>query len=283
MATTTNTSATAWSPDLTIHHPGDVIPEALIMQTSTVAGRVEGDAPAVRVAYVDDAEATFTAEGADIPEADSDLDEALVFTGKISRLMSVSREQFHQEGTAAQLSQSVQRALARKANEAYLTQAAPTGSNVTPPAGILNIDGLETGDPIDGDMDALIDLIAGLESNGATPSHILIDPTGWATLRKLKTGEGANTALLGAGVSDAERRLLDLPVIVADALTENTGIILDSTAVVSAVGDIQIAQSEHLYFNSDSIALRATWRIGWNLVRPDRIGTFTIETGNGDG
>ena len=37
-----------------------------------------------------------------------------------------------------------------------------------------------------------------------------------------------------------------------------------------------IATSEHQYFSSDSVVLRATWRIGHVVVRPDRIGTFDI-------
>ena len=276
MAITTNTSATAWSPDVAVHHSGDVIPDALILQTSTVAGSVEGDAPSVRVAYVDDSSAQFTAEGATIPESEPDLDEVTVHTGKLSQLIRLSREQFHQDGTAQQLSDSVRRAIVRKANEAYLAQVAPTAPDVTPPAGLLNIAGIETGDPVGTDLDALVDLIATLESNGAEASHIVLDPTGWALLRKIRTGTGSNASLLGAGTNDAERRLLDLPVLVSPAMTAGTGLVIDKSAVVSAVGNILVAASEHAFFESDSIGLRATWRLGWAVVRPDRIGKFTV-------
>ena len=51
---------------------------------------------------------------------------------------------------------------------------------------------------------------------------------------------------------------------------------VDRTAVVSAVGDVEVAQSEHVYFGSDSVALRCTWRFGQNVVRPGRVGTFTV-------
>ena len=37
-----------------------------------------------------------------------------------------------------------------------------------------------------------------------------------------------------------------------------------------------ISTSEHQYFSSDSIALRATWRIGWNIVRPNWVGKFLM-------
>ena len=75
---TTLTSAKAWSPDVTGVAPDIAVPDALILKTSTVAGSIEGDAPAVRVQYIDDATAGFVAEGAALPEADPNLSEALV-------------------------------------------------------------------------------------------------------------------------------------------------------------------------------------------------------------
>lgn len=277
-AISTTTSGTAWSPDIAIHHATDVIPDALILQTSTISGTIEGDQPSVRVAYVDDASAEFAAEGATIPEAEPALNEILVHTGKISQLVRITREQFNQDGTANQLGDSVRRAILKKANQSYLTQVAPTSPANTPPAGLLNITGIETGDAITTDLDPLVDLIAQLESNGAEPSHIVVDPKGWAALRKIKTGSGSNASLLGAGTTDAERLLLDLPVLVSAAITANSGIVIDKSATIGVAGDIQVAASEHAYFETDSIGLRATWRIGWNVVRPDRLGTFTVAT-----
>lgn len=68
---TTVGSAGAWSPDKYSFAPGDVVPEALILKTSTVSGEVDGDEPALRVAYVDDTEtADYYAEGTEIVEDD---------------------------------------------------------------------------------------------------------------------------------------------------------------------------------------------------------------------
>ncbi len=52
--------------------------------------------------------------------------------------------------------------------------------------------------------------------------------------------------------------------------------IVDRTAIVSAVGPVEVSQSEHVYFASDSIALRCTWRFGANAVHPNRLGKFTV-------
>lgn len=277
MATeTTSTSAVAWRPDVSKFAAREVVPDALILQASTVSGSVEGDAPAVRVAYVDDANAQFTAEADVIPESDPALNEVLVYTGKITQLVRLSNEQWRQPGTSGELSASVRRAVIKKANEAFLTQAAPTGGNVTPPAGLMNIAGTVNGGAIADDLDGLVDLIATLEGNGSNPSRIILSPTAWASLRKFKTATGQATTLLGAGTNDATRTLLDLPVLVSSAMPAGAGMVIDRDAIPSAVGTVNVATSEHLYFNSDSIALRATWRIGWNVMRPNRLGKFTV-------
>jgi HK97 family phage major capsid protein len=274
---TTITSAKAWAPDVTAVAPEDAVPEALILETSTVAGEVEGDAPAVRVQYVDDASAGFVAEGVAIDEADPDLAEVLVYTGKISQLVRLSREQWRQDNAAALLSESVQRAVTKAANVAYVAQAAPSGPAVTPPAGLLNVSGIVDGGAVADNLDMLIDLQAQLAGNDGNPTHILLSPTAWANLRKFKDGATSERSLLGAGTEDTVRSLLNLPVLVSNAVPTDTGLMLDRNAIVSAVGEVMVAQSEHAYFNSDSIGLRCTWRFGANVVHPDRIGKFTVE------
>jgi hypothetical protein len=68
-------------------------------------------------------------------------------------------------------------------------------------------------------------------------------------------------SLIGAGTTDAVRMLLSLPVIVNVNVPTLTGLIPDKGAVVSAVGPVPVAVSEHAAFAADSVLLRATWRI----------------------
>jgi len=276
MTETTLTSAKGWAPDITALAPTTVVPEALVLLTSTVAGTVEGDAPAVRVTYADDAAADFVAEGAPIPEADPDLAECLVYTGKVAQLIRLSREQWVQPNASTMLAVSVARAVTKRANQAYLAQVAPTAPAVTPPAGLLNVSGIVDGGAVADDLDALVDLMATLEDNEGTPTHWILSPTAWAKLRKIKTGTALASALLGAGTSDTVKMLLDLPVLTTPAMTANTGMLVDKNAIVSAVGSVLVAQSEHAFFSSDAIALRCTWRFGQNVVKPERIGKFTV-------
>lgn len=277
---TTLTSASAWHPDAYYHHAADVLPDALYLQVTTKAGVIEGDEPVVRVAYVDDATAEFAAEGAEIPESEPDLAEVLVATGKVSQLIRLSREQFVQDGTSDQLSQSIARAVQRRADLAFVQQAAPTPPALGPSAGLDNIAGLVDGGEIADNLDRLVDLVAQLQTNLSTPTHILLSPTAWAEFRKLKVGgTDTNSSLIGAGTTDAQALLLSLPVIVSVAVPELTGYVIDRSAVVSAYGEVQVDTSEHHYFSSDSIAVRCTWRVGHNVVRPNRIGRFAIAGG----
>ncbi len=101
--------------------------------------------------------------------------ECVVYTGKISQLIRVSREQCYQEGTAEQLSQSVARALVKKADQAFINQAAPT-PRANGPRGVLlklNVMGVVNGGAVASDLDTLVDVVAELQSNGGTPTHIV--------------------------------------------------------------------------------------------------------------
>lgn len=278
MATeTTSTAAEAWRPNITTYAATEVVPDALIMRASTIAGAVEGDEQYIDVAYLTDAEAGFTAEADEIPEADPALAEVTVATAKVTQLIRLSAELWRQQATPQRLAESVRRAVTRKANEAFLTQPEPVAPAVAPPAGLLNADGIgSTTAGVETNLDPLVDLVAALEANGASPGLVIVDPLGWAALSKMKVGTGSAQNLLGAGVDQAARRLLGLPVYVTSAMAESAGLVVDPSAVVSAVGPLRVATSEHAYFTRDSIAIKCTWRVGWNLVRPDRIGSFTI-------
>jgi HK97 family phage major capsid protein len=275
VATTLNSDG-AWRPDGYAFAPIDAVPDALILKCSVVCGSIEGDQPAIRVAFVDDDEAQLTAESDPIPEAEPSLAERLIHTSKATQLVRLSSEQWLQTNTAAQLSQSVSRAITRRANLAFVAEVAPTPPDVAPAAGLVNVADIVDGSAVADNLDVLVDLIAQLQDNLSVPSHILIDPLGWGELRKLKTAASYNSSLLGAGVSDAAQMLLSLPVVVDPAVPDYSGVVIDRAAVVSAVGQVKIAVSEHQYFSSDSVLLRATWRFGHAVVRPDRIGKFAI-------
>jgi hypothetical protein len=59
----------------------------------------------------------------------------------------------------------------------------------------------------------------------------------------MQSATNNNVSLLGAGTSDAQQLLLSLPVIVNNAIDDHAGLVIDSRAVVSAVGTVQVASS----------------------------------------
>jgi HK97 family phage major capsid protein len=273
----TGNSAQAWRPDQFVFAATDVVPDSLILQHSAVRGQIEGDEPVLRVAYVVDDDAQFSAEGDEIPEGEPALNDAVVYTSKITQLIRLSSEQYRQAGTATELARSVARALTVKADNAFVAQAAPTSPATAPVAGLVNVDGVEKQTSVSTNIDKLVDLEAAVRSNGATPSAWILAPDTWAALRKMKQGgSGSNVSILGAGTDNADARLLSLPVVVNSQVPSKTGLLVDNAAVVSAAGQVRIDTSRDQFFTSDSVAIRATWRTGHAVPRPKRIGVFNL-------
>jgi len=271
--TTTITSPHAWSPDVTGFLPGDVVPDAIILAASTIAGTVEGDEPAVRIPFVaDDGDAGFVAEGAEIPDTDPDLDETVVLTGKVAKLSRFSREQLEQPNAAKLIVDSMSRSVTRKGNRAFL--ANPAGG--PGPVGLLNAGITEIVTPIEANLDLITEAIAMIETADGTATQIIASPAAWADLSRLKKSTDSNESLLGAGTETVERRLESLPVLVTNAMPAGQLLVLDKSTVLSAVGDVKLARSEHAYFSSDSIGVRVTWRAGWKVQRPGRVVKLTI-------
>lgn len=272
---TTTTSSKAWAMDVQGFAPADAIPDALVQTITTVAGTVEGDDVAVRVPVVADDAANIVAEGADITEADPELNEAVVLTVKVAKLLRLSREQFRQPQTASLLAEAAARSIVTKADSVLINQVAPTAPAVTPPAGLLAQDITDAG-TVAADLDALVDALAAIQAAGGTPSHFVMSPTAWASLRKFKSATGSNLTILGTGAADALPVLLGVPVLVNNAVPEQKGLIVDKRDIVSAVGDVLVSQSDQAYFKSDSIGLRVTFRFGATLVHADRHAVFTV-------
>lgn len=273
---TTSSAAFGWRPDVSVFQPADVVRESLYLTCTNVSGRIEGDEVAMHVAYCDDDDATVVAEAAEVPESDPALSEVVVYSSKISQLIRLSAELYSQVGTADQLAQSVSRALVKKSDSLLVSQAAPTPPANAPSTGLLATAGIVNGGAVSGDLDGLVDLVAELQANGSNPTHVLLGVDAWAELRKLKVGSAYNQSLLGAGTVDSPVMLLSLPVVVNREIPALTGMVIDRSAVVSAVGPVSVATDMSVYFTSNSVALLALWRVGHNVVRPDRIGKFTV-------
>jgi hypothetical protein len=125
--------------------------------------------------------------------------------------------------------------LTRRGDIAFVAETAPTPPAVAPVSGLINnTPAIVSGGVVADSLDELVDLVAALQNNLATPTHIVMDPLGWAEFRKLKVGATYNASLIGAGTSDAQQLLLSLPVLVNVGVPDYTGVVVDRTAIVSA-------------------------------------------------
>ncbi|WP_204806751.1 phage major capsid protein [Mycobacterium riyadhense] len=273
----TTTTEKAWHPDVTVHAPIDVVPDALILQVGTKIAGVTGDEPTVRaphVSYV--GESAFTAEGATIDEAEPDSSETLINTAKVAILTKISIEQYEIGSSAEDLSREVRRALTLKANEAFLSQPAPTPPAVIPCAGILN-QNVTDGGVVGDNLDAIVEAIETIETDYGTATHVISSPSAWRYLVELKEATGSNKSLVGAGVEAAERRLLSLPVLVSPSVPINTLAVVDRSAILTAMGNVRMATDASHYFDSESVAIRASFRFGATVSRAQRVVVLGVD------
>ncbi|MCV7346992.1 phage major capsid protein [Mycolicibacterium rhodesiae] len=274
---TTTGSPKAWGLDVLGVKPEQVIPEALILQITSKAGFVEGDSPAVRVPAIriDQDEIGFVPEGQNIEEADPNLAELVLHTGKIAHLIKVSREQIAQPEALTTILQGQKRAMIAKADYAMLQTPAPVGPATYPPAGLLAH--AQDAGPIGDNLDALIDAQTMVTSlPGGVATHVLASPNSYAYVRKLRKGTGSNENILGAGTEAGPLTVLGIPALITSAMPENKIAVLDKNQILSAYGDVLVARSDEFYFDSDNVALRATFRFGVGILDPQAVQVLTL-------
>lgn len=249
----------------------EVMPDALIFTLATVAGNVEGDAPAVRVPYVKaDPTVGFVAEGALIPEADPTLDELVIHTDKVAVLTRTSNEATRNApGSSSILSRSLTRAVTTKGNAALL-------ASVSDPTGLANVADMTDGGALGANLDALEDVIGQIEAAGGVPTHIVAHPLAWSKVRAMKAGTGSNVPLLGAPADQTDHRVFGLDVVVSPSAPTDKLLVTSKQSIYAAAGPLMLATSADLYFDRDSTAVRATWRIGWDVIDPKHIGAVTL-------
>lgn len=272
MATiTTPTVPKAWAPDVVGVPATEAVPTALLVQVGVKAGVIEGDEPSLRVPFMAaDGTVSFVPEATPIPEQTAVLDEVVIQTHKLAVHGKYSRESLEQPNAARLIVDSMQRALIRKADEAFL-------SNLADPTGLLNVTGITDGGAVGANLDELVDAVVSIEADGGQATHIIAAPGAWGTLSKIKSGVDSAVSLLGAGTEATERRLLGIPVHTTSAMPAGTLLVCDASSIVTVYGEVMPARSSDVFFLSDVVAVRVMWRIGWGVMRPARlVGLTTV-------
>lgn len=246
----------------------EVVPDSLILQIATVTSAPEGDVPVVRVPYVEnDPTVGFVNEGEEIPTANPKLNEVLIQTKKLAIISEQSREASSYEESALAISTSLQRAITMKADHAFL-------NSETDPTGLWNMAGVIDAGTVTDSFDPFTDAIMGIEANMGKATAIVIDPASWGALSKLKYTSGV--LQLGSPAEQASRMLFGLPVYVTPSMEAGHALVVSREDLIAAVGQIGLNISTEAAFRADSIVYRAIWRIGWNVVHPDRMAKVAI-------
>lgn len=246
----------------------DIVPDSLILQVATVTGAPEGDTPQVRVPYVEtDPKVGFVKEGQEIDQDQPTLNEVLVTTRKLGLVTHQSRESNTYTGASGAIAASMQRAITLKADNIFL-------NSPTDPTGIRNLEGIIDAGTVTNDFDPFTDAITGIEANSGQATGIIMDPASWGVLSKLKYADGV--LQLGSPAVQAQRTLFGLPVYVTPSMDPGQALVISQPEIIAAVGMIDLATSTEAAFTSDSIVHRITWRLGWNVVHPNRLAKLAI-------
>ncbi|WP_018142820.1 phage major capsid protein [Alloscardovia criceti] len=271
MALTTLINNEAAFPNRTGVDAGEAIPGALIMNASTIMGEVEGDAATVRIAYVSvDPEAEITAEGAEIEAKDPTISELIVGTQKVASLSVISNEAYSHNSMPELIGGSLARSIVAKADRLFLGAPAGEVGQANKIVGLANYQGIVDGGNLGTSLDAIIDAMAAIATNGGTPMAILLGFDAWAYMLKLKGAD--KRPLISPDVANsAEPTLFGLPVVLSAYMPANTIIIIDKDEIVSSVGTVIASTTEDRYFEHDSVGLRATFRFGYGILHPNRI------------
>lgn len=289
MASTNTNTMKSWFADTTYVPAIEAAPEALVLNeaVATQTATPGGDAQVVRIPFIDaDPEAQIVAEGAEFAEGDPKPSEIYFGTQKIGLLHKVSNEAYASvvEGdgnnkVADQLAASLERAIVKKADSLFLTAPVQeTSDNVFPSTGLMNFAGVVDGGAITTKtlLSPLIDALAQVADNGATPSALVMSNGAWAKILKLAYADGR--PVVDADVqTDTTPMLYGLPVIRNSAMPANGILVVDATDIVTGFSDVEVATDSSVYFNSDSVALRVKARVGWTLIHQNRAAKLTVD------
>ncbi len=144
--------------------------------------------------------------------------------------------------------------------------------------GILNTSGIQTqakgGDPV---PDAVYKAMTKVKVTGqAMPNAVVMNPADWQDVRLLRTTDGIY--IWGSPSEAGPARIWGLPVVEAQALTENTALVGDFSfsELANRRGiDVQVSNSHADFFITGQQAVRADIRVALVIYRPAAFATVT--------
>lgn len=222
----------------------------------------------------EDVPVDFVAEGAELPQGEPTVNEASLTPRKIAAMTVLSSELAEDSEPEAVnlIGQSIARSIRMKLDQAFLLAA----SGGLPSPGVLTGSNFTDGGALGTNLDGLSDAITAVESAGGRADVIVMSPATWGRLSKLKVlATDSNQPLLGVdgGVNAAQQRtLFGVTVHVDYSVAADVIGIWDSSAVAVAMRrDVKVESDTSRYFDTDSVAVRATLRCDWRVLDAARV------------
>lgn len=212
--------------------------------------------------------AAETAEGAAMPEAALALTERTSPVQKIAVTLPVTDEQL---ADVSRLQQYIDNRLPFMVYQRLSGQL--VAGDGTPPnlRGVLNVSGIQTqAKGADPTPDAVYKAMVKVQTTGqAVPDAFVTNPLDWQDVRLLRTTDGIY--IWGSPSDPGPARIWGLPVIQAQAMTQNTGVV-GSFQVFSELAVKQGIEVKTGYvgdqFKEGEQTIRATIRVAFVVYRP---------------
>jgi len=220
--------------------------------------------------------AAEAAEGGTYPEAALAYTERTSIVRKIPVFLPVTDEQLEDEPQVRGLIDNRLRFMISQRLDGQILVGDGIAPNLT---GILNTAGIQTqAKGADPTPDAVYKAMTKVRVTGrAIVSAVVMHPNDWQDVRLLRTADGI---YIWGNPSDAgPERIWGVQVVLADALTENTGLVGDfpnfSELSVRRGVEVQVSNSHGTYFVEGKLAIRADMRTAFIIYRPAAFCTVT--------
>lgn len=267
------TTAAGWAPETTrgprmvdfVTRPLQVIDTIPTTGTSQTA-----------ITYME--ETTFTNNAAEVAEAGTKPEAALALTErtdpvrKIAVWLPVTEEQLEDvEGIQGYINNRLM-FMVRQRLDSQILVGDGTAPNLS---GILDRSGIQTqakgADPVpDAIYKAMTKVrLSGAGNGGAIPNIVYMHPLDWQDVRLLRTGDGIY--IWGSPADPGMERIWGLPVAQAEGLTQDTGLVGDTSFVELAVKKgitLKTTDSHSDYFIKNQLVILAEMRAALAVYRP---------------
>lgn len=218
--------------------------------------------------------AGFVGEGAQITDGNVSFDEVTLLPSDLKSLkvlVRVSNEMIRQSviGLDAVLRTRLITDVGNALDEALW---AGTGASDTI-TGILQADGIETGDLDVTDIDSLIDGLAQAQGNKVSPTHWVMDSDTFAAFRKIKVGDTDSRYVFDPSTvqTGTSFQLLGLPVIITDHAAGDVALVDFSKVVVARDVNAEVKILDQTWGDWDSIGIRVVTRYDVALLQDEAV------------